>query len=224
LAKHASDEGHVNTFEELVTKYDRRLFRIAYGVTHNREDAEDVVQESFLKAYQHLADFRGASQLSTWLIRITVNEALTKLRKRRTAREVSVDADFEADSDIRPLEVVDWAPNPEQSYRASELREILTGILEELEPVSRTVFVLRDIEGLTTDETTAAMNMSISAVKARLWRVRLQIRQRLNTFFAKRNDVPRTENHFVTNADSSIGVLALPPIARGDSERVTSNS
>jgi RNA polymerase sigma-70 factor (ECF subfamily) len=224
LAKHASDEGHVNTLEELVTKYDRRLFRIAYGVTHNREDAEDVVQESFLKAYQHLADFRGASQLSTWLIRITVNEALTKLRKRRTAREVSVDADFEADSDMRPLEVVDWAPNPEQSYRASELREILTGILEELEPVSRTVFVLRDIEGLTTDETTAAMNMSISAVKARLWRVRLQIRQRLNTFFAKRNDVPRTENHFVTNADSSIGVLALPPIARGDSERVTSNS
>ena len=214
----------MNTFEELVTKYDRRLFRIAYGVTHNREDAEDVVQESFLKAYQHLADFRGASQLSTWLIRITVNEALTKLRKRRTAREVSVDADFEADTDMRPLEVVDWAPNPEQSYRASELREILTGILEELEPVSRTVFVLRDIEGLTTDETTAAMNMSISAVKARLWRVRLQIRQRLNTFFAKRNDVPRTENHFVTNADSSIGVLALPPIARGDSERVTSNS
>jgi RNA polymerase sigma-70 factor, ECF subfamily len=216
--------GDVNTFEELVTKYDRRLFRIAYGVTHNREDAEDVVQESFLKAYQHLADFRGASQLSTWLIRITVNEALTKLRKRRTAREVSVDADFEADSDMRPLEVVDWAPNPEQSYRASELREILTGILEELEPVSRTVFVLRDIEGLTTDETTAAMNMSISAVKARLWRVRLQIRQRLNTLFAKRNDVWRTENHFVTNADSSIGVLALPPIARGDSERVTSNS
>jgi RNA polymerase sigma-70 factor (ECF subfamily) len=214
----------VNTFEELVTKYDRRLFRIAYGVTHNREDAEDVVQESFLKAYQHLADFRGASQLSTWLIRITVNEALTKLRKRRTAMEVSVDADFEADSDMRPLEVVDWAPNPEQSYRASELREILTGILEELEPVSRTVFVLRDIEGLTTDETTAAMNMSISAVKARLWRVRLQIRQRLNTFFAKRNDISRTENQVVTNADSSNGVLALPPIARGDSDRVTSNS
>jgi RNA polymerase sigma-70 factor, ECF subfamily len=224
LAKHASDEGDVNTLEELVTKYDRRLFRIAYGVTHNREDAQDVVQEAFLKAYQHLADFRGASQLSTWLIRITVNEALTKLRKRRTAREVSVYADFEADSDMRPLEVVDWAPNPEQSYRASELREILTGILDELEPVSRTVFVLRDIEGLTTDETTAAMNISISAVKARLWRVRLQIRQRLNTFFAKRNDVSRKKNHFVANADSSTGVLALPPIARGDSERVTSNS
>jgi RNA polymerase sigma-70 factor (ECF subfamily) len=196
LAKHASDEGDVNTFEELVTKYDRRLFRIAYGVTHNREDAQDVVQESFLKAYQHLADFRGASQLSTWLIRITVNEALTKLRKRCTVREVSVDADFEADSDMRPLEVVDWAPNPEQSYRASELREILTGILEELEPVSRTVFVLRDIEGLTIDETTAAMNMSISAVKTRLWRVRLQIRQRLNTFFAKRNDVSTNGKSF----------------------------
>src|SRR5438309_5162892 len=174
-AKHVSDDGDVNTLEELVTKYDRRLFRIAYGVTHNREDAQDVVQEAFLKAYQHLAQFRGASQLSTWLIRITVNEALTKLRKRRTAREISIDADFEADSDMPPLEVVDWAPNPEQAYRASELREILTGILDQLEPVSRTVFLLRDIEGLTTDQTAAAMNMSISAVKARLWRVRLQI-------------------------------------------------
>jgi RNA polymerase sigma-70 factor (ECF subfamily) len=224
LAKHASNEGDVNTFEELVTKYDRRLFRIAYGVTHNREDAEDVVQEAFLKAYQHLAQFRGASQFSTWLIRITVNEALTKLRKRRTAKEVSVDADFEADSDIPPLEVADWAPNPEQSYRASELREILAGILEKLEPVSRTVFVLRDIEGLTIDETTVAMNMSTSAVKARLWRVRLEIRQRLNTFFAKRDDVSRTGCHCLTNADSGIGVVALPSIARCDAERINSNS
>src|SRR5258707_11590899 len=97
LAKHASNEGDVNTFEELVKRHDRRLFRIAYGVTHNREDAQDVVQEAFLKAYQHLDQFRGASQLSTWLIRITVNEALTQLRKRRTAKEVSVDADFQAD-------------------------------------------------------------------------------------------------------------------------------
>jgi RNA polymerase sigma-70 factor (ECF subfamily) len=224
LAKHASNEGDVNTFEELVTKYDRRLFRIAYGVTHNREDAQDVVQEAFLKAYQHLAQFRGASQFSTWLIRITVNEALTKLRKRRTAKEVSVDADFEADSDMLPLEVADWAPNPEQSYRASELREILTGILEKLEPVSRTVFVLRDIEGLTIDETTAAMNMSTSAVKARLWRVRLQIRQCLNAFFATRNDVSRTVNCFLTSADSSIGVLALPSTTPCDRERVNSDS
>src|SRR5258708_20157900 len=94
LAKHASNEGDVNTFEELVTKYDRRLFRIAYGVTHNREDAQDVVQEAFLKAYQHLAQFRGASQFSTWLIRITVNEALPKLRKRRTPKHLSVDPNF----------------------------------------------------------------------------------------------------------------------------------
>ena len=122
---HASKNGDVSAFEQLVERYDRKLLRIAQHFTHNREDSQDAVQEAFLKAFQHLADFREDSQFSTWLIRITVNQALMKLRKRHTTEEVSLDDDFQADGDILPREVTDWGPNPEELYRASELRDIL---------------------------------------------------------------------------------------------------
>jgi RNA polymerase sigma factor (sigma-70 family) len=91
---HASKNGDVAAFEQLVKRYDRKLLRIAQSVTHNREDSQDVVQETFLKVYQHLAEFRGNSQFSTWLIRITLNQSLMKLRKQRRTREVSLDEDF----------------------------------------------------------------------------------------------------------------------------------
>src|ERR1700682_1750966 len=122
---HASKNGDVAAFEQLVKRYDRKLFRIAQHVTYNREDAEDAVQEAFLKAFQHLGEFREDSQFSTWLIRITVNQALMKVRKRRTTKQVSFEEGFLADGDMLPREVADWAPNPEQLYRASELRDIL---------------------------------------------------------------------------------------------------
>src|SRR5216684_4353415 len=113
---HASKNGDVAAFEQLVKRHDRRLHRIAQHVLHNTEDSEDAVQEAFLKAFQHLADFREDSQFSTWLIRITVNQSLMKLRKLRSIREVSLDEDFQADADILPMEVTDWARNPEQLY------------------------------------------------------------------------------------------------------------
>jgi RNA polymerase sigma-70 factor (ECF subfamily) len=102
---HASQNGDVAAFEQLVKKYDRKLLRIAQSVTHNREDSQDAVQEAFLKAYQNLAEFREDSQFSTWLIRITVNQSLMKLRKQRTVRDVSLDEDFHADGDMLPIEV-----------------------------------------------------------------------------------------------------------------------
>jgi RNA polymerase sigma-70 factor, ECF subfamily len=102
-----------------------------------------------LEALQHPAAFREDSQFSTWLIRITVNQAPTKLRKQRVIREVPLDEDVQGDPDVLPREVTDWAPNPEQLYRGSELRDILISALRKLSPILRTVFVLRDIEGLT---------------------------------------------------------------------------
>src|SRR3989442_3293152 len=185
---HASKEGDVSAFEQLVWRYDRKLLRIAQHVTHNREDSQDAVQEAFFKAFQHLGDFREDSQFSTWLIRITVNQALMKLRKRRTTKEVSLDEDFQADGDMLPREVTDWAPNPEELYRASELRDILIKTLKELRPILRTVFVLRDIEGLSIDQTAEVLNLSLAAVKARLWRARLQLRELLNEYFSKHNE------------------------------------
>ena len=182
---HASQNGDVAAFEQLVKRYDRKLLRIAQSVTHNREDSQDAVQETFLKAYQHLAEFREESQFSTWLIRITVNQSLMKLRKQRPIRDVSLDEDFQADGDMFPMEVTDWAPNPEQLYWATELRNILIKTLEELRPILRTVFVLRDIEGLSIGQTAEVLNLSHAAVKARLWRGRLQLRERLNKYFGK---------------------------------------
>jgi RNA polymerase sigma-70 factor (ECF subfamily) len=185
---HAAQDGDLSAFEELVERYDRQLFRIAKHITHNREDSQDAVQEAFLKAFQHIGDFRGDSQFSTWLIRITVNQALMKLRKGRTAKEVSLDDDFQADRDVFPREVVDWAPNPEEHYRRSELRNILVKAFEELRPILRSVFVLRDIEGLSTDKTAEVLELSVTAVKARLFRARLQLRELLSEYFNAHKD------------------------------------
>jgi RNA polymerase sigma-70 factor (ECF subfamily) len=183
---HASKEGDVGAFEQLVKRYDLRLLRISQTVTRNREDSEDAVQEALLKAFQNLAEFREDSQFSTWLIRITVNQSLMKLRKRAHKNEVSLDEDFQADEHMLPIEVPDRSPDPEQLCWASELRDILVRTVDELRPILRTVFVLRDVEGLTIEQTAQALNLSQSAVKARLWRVRLHIRARLDRYFDER--------------------------------------
>jgi RNA polymerase sigma-70 factor (ECF subfamily) len=186
---HACKNGDVAAFEQLVKRYDRKLLRIAQHVTHNREDSEDAVQEAFLKAFQHLSEFREDSKFSTWLIRITLNQALMKVRKqRRSIREVPLEEDVQARERILTMEVIDWAPDPEQLYKTSELRDILIKALKELRPILRAVFVLRDIEGLSIAETAEVLSLSHSAVKARLWRGRLQLRERLNRYF-------RTETH-----------------------------
>ena len=188
---HASKNGDVAAFELLVKRYDRKLFRIAQHVTHNREDAQDVVQEAFLKAFQHLGGFREDSKFSTWLIRITLNQSLMKLREQRCSREVPLDEDFQADGEMLPMEIADWAPDPEHLYRTSELQDILIKELRELRPILRAVFVLRDIEGLSIAQTAEALNLSYSAVKARLWRGRLQLRERLNKYFKKETESAR---------------------------------
>jgi RNA polymerase sigma-70 factor (ECF subfamily) len=183
---HAAKAGDVSAFESLVKKYDRNVFRIANHITHNREDAEDVVQDAFLKAYENLEQFQGQSKFYTWLVRIAVNEALMKLRKRRPERTVSLDEDVKTEEDSLPREVADWSPNPEQQYSQAELKDILTRTIQGLPPGFRTVFVLRDVEGLSTEETAEALDLSIPAVKSRLLRARLQLRDRLSRYFQKR--------------------------------------
>jgi len=185
---HASKNGDIAAFEQLVKRYDRKLLRIAQHVTHNREDPQDAVQEAFLKAFQNLSRFREDAQFSTRLFRITVNQSLMKLRKQRAIREVSLDEDFLADGDMLPMEATDWSPNPEQLYSASELRQILIKALRELRPILRTAFVLQDIEGLSTAQTAEVLNLSYAAAKARLWRARLRLRQRLTWYFSKKRE------------------------------------
>src|SRR5262252_6136552 len=182
----AAKKGDLEAFSELVNRYDRNVFRIAQHITQNREDAEDVVQDAFLKAYENLGQFQGQSKFYTWLVRIAVNEALMKLRRRRPERMVSLDEEVKTEDDSLPREVADWSPNPEQMYTQAELRDILTRTIQGLPPGFRTVFVLRDVEGLSTEETAQALELSIPAVKSRLLRARLQLRERLSRYFQKR--------------------------------------
>ena len=181
----AAKQGDVSAFEHLVKLYDRNIFRIAQHITQNREDAEDVLQDAFLKAYENLEQFQGNSKFYTWLVRIAVNESLMKLRRRRSSRTVSLDEDIETEDDTLPREVADWSPNPEQLYKQGELNDILSRTINGLPASFRTVFVLRDVEGLSTEETAEALELSIPAVKSRLLRARLQLRERLSKYFKK---------------------------------------
>lgn len=184
----AAREGDISAFEKLVQKYDRNVFRIAQHITQNREDAEDVVQDAFLKAYQNLGKFQGNSKFYTWLVRIAVNEALMRLRKRKSDKTVSMDEDVETEDGSMPREVADWGPNPEQLYDQAELNDILSKTIQGLPASFRTVFVLRDVEGLSTEETAEMLGLSIPAVKSRLLRARLQLRERLSRYFKKNKD------------------------------------
>jgi RNA polymerase sigma-70 factor (ECF subfamily) len=183
----AARGGDVGAFEQLVKRYDRNVFRIAQHITQNREDAEDVVQDAFLKAFQNLGQFQGQSKFYTWLVRIAVNEALMRLRRRRPERMVSIDEDVKTEEDSIPREIADWSPNPEQLYNQGELKEILQKTIQGLPESFRTVFILRDVEGLSTEETADALGLSVPAVKSRLLRARLQLRERLTKYFKRRN-------------------------------------
>jgi RNA polymerase sigma-70 factor (ECF subfamily) len=178
----AAKSGNIEAFEELVSRYESKIFRLAMNITRNREDAEDVMQDAFLKSYSHLNTFQGDSRFYTWLVRITVNEALMRLRKRR-ANQVSLDEPVATADDVMPREIEDWGPSPEQRYEQRELGTILSEVIEKLEPDYRMVFVLRDIEELSIEETAKLLGISVPAVKSRLLRARLKLRHKLNKYF-----------------------------------------
>ena len=179
--------GDVSAYDTLVRKYERQVFRIAQHITQNREDAEDVMQDAFLKAYEKLDQFQGNSKFYTWLVRIAVNESLMRLRKRRTGRMVSIDEDLETDEGTVPRDLADWAPDPEQNYTQSELGKILEKTIKGLPPGFKVVFELRDVQGLSTEDTAEALGLSVPAVKSRLLRARLQLRERLSRYFKKKS-------------------------------------
>ena len=113
----AAKAGDISAFETLVGRYERKIFRLTQNITQNREDAEDAMQEAFLKAFEHLGEFQGNSRFYTWLVRIAVNQALMKLRKRRP-NQVSLDEEMDTGEDMMPREVEDWGPSPGRALRA----------------------------------------------------------------------------------------------------------
>jgi len=178
----AAKRGDASAFEELVSRYEKKIFRLTMNITRNREDAEDAMQDAFLKSYAHLKDFQEDSRFYTWLVRIAANEALMRLRKRRP-NQFSLDEPIEGDEEMMPRELEDWGPSPEQRFAQTEMHEILSEVIDKLEPDFRVVFVLRDVEELSTEETAKTLGISIPAVKSRLLRARLKLRQKLNRHF-----------------------------------------
>ncbi len=181
-------KGGVEAFTALVNRYEGNIFRLARHITQNPEDAEDVLQETFLKAYEHLDDFQGNSKFYTWLVRIAVNQSLMKLRKRKSDASVSLDDPYDTGEETVTREIAVWDPNPELTYSREEIRGILEKAIDSLPPTFRAVFALRDIEGLSTEETAAALNLSIPAVKSRLLRARLRLREKLTRVFRRKGD------------------------------------
>jgi len=180
----AAKAGDLSAFETLVSRYERKIFRLTQNITQNREDAEDAMQEAFLKAFEHLGEFEGNSRFYTWLVRIAVNQALMKLRRRRP-NVVSLDDEIDTGEDMMPRDVEDWGPSPIERYEQTELSGILSRVISELDPPFRIVFQLRDIEQLSTEETAEALGLSVPAVKSRLLRARLKLRQKLNQYFRR---------------------------------------
>ena len=192
LATQAKQGDH-GAFTELVERYARRVFRVARHITKTDEDAEDVLQETFLKAYSRLNQFEGNSKFYTWLVRIAVNEALMRMRRGKNRVTVSLDQDLQTQDGALKRDLPADTEDPEESLGRTELREGLTQAIDSLSETYRPVFVLRDVEGLSTEETAEMLDLSISAVKSRLLRARLHLRQKLRRFLKK--DGSDKENH-----------------------------
>jgi RNA polymerase sigma-70 factor (ECF subfamily) len=192
VAIQAGDEA---AFEQLVSRYDGKLFRTAHHIVHNTEDARDVVQETFIKVFQNIGQFQSQAKFSTWVYRIVVNQCLMHIRRQR-GKSVAMDSSVKGSEEEQlPLDLSDWRPNPEEQYTESELRELLTRLLQNLPPALRVVFIMHDIEEQSLQEVADALDLSLSAVKTRALRARLYLRERLTRHFKNDIDNMRAREH-----------------------------
>jgi RNA polymerase sigma-70 factor, ECF subfamily len=177
----AVQRGQNESFYELVRPYERRVYAAALAILRNETDAEDVAQEAMLKALANIRQFRAEAKFSTWLIQITVNEALMRRRRERTARMEAIDdrRDNADESDYTPRDFADWREIPSESLERKEVRQKLAEALASLDRKYREVFVLRDMEQLNIQETAEMLGISVASVKTRLLRARLMLRDLL---------------------------------------------
>lgn len=184
--------GDQAAYAQLVEDNASRIYRLALRMMGNEADAEDVLQETFLSAFKAIDRFEARSSLSTWLYRIASNAALMRLR-RKEPDQVSVDEPLERDDgEMMPRQFFDFCCLPEDDLLRDEARAEMARAVEELPPTLKSVFVLRDIEGLSTEETATALDLSISAVKSRLMRARLKLRERLSVYFSQGPVIPES--------------------------------
>jgi len=173
-------------FARLVEPDSGVIYRLALKMLNNPQDAEDILQETFIKAYQHLGNFDGRSSISTWLYRIATNEALMFLRRNKQFI-ISIDEpDETAEEEQEPLQIVDWCCLPEEELMSTESRKYMDKAVQALPHNLRVAFLLRDIEGLSTQEAAEALNLSETALKTRLSRARLRLRELLSGYYGER--------------------------------------
>ena len=189
----ALQAGDQAEFSRLVDAYSNNIYHLAIKMLNQQQDAEDVLQETFIKAYRGLKSFNGRSKLSTWLFRIATNEALMVIR-RKHPQFVSIEEPIDTDeSEQEPLQIVDWCCLPEEELLSEESRERLDEAIQNLPEKLKVVFLLRDINDLSTHETAEVLNLTDTAVKTRLSRARLRLREELSIYFGNKTDKLRGE-------------------------------
>lgn len=187
----ALQQGDRTEFARLVDAYSGSIYRLALRMLNHPQDAEDVLQNTFLNALTHLPTFEGRSSLSTWLYRIATNEALMLLRKKRPEVSLGDQSDDPDEEDLTPSWIVDWSALPESELLSEEANAQLDRAIRALPETLRTVFILRDIEGLSITETSQVLGLTETNVKTRLLRARLRIREELSAYFSER--MPKEE-------------------------------
>src|SRR4030043_482577 len=182
----ALQEGDPEEFSRLVNSYSSKIYRLAIKMLNPQQDAENVLQETFFKAYRGLKSFDGRSKISTWLFRIATNEALMVLR-RKHPDTVSIDEPIETEEgEQEPVQIIDWCCLPENELLSDESRERLDAAVQKLPESLRVVFLLRDMNDLSTHETAEVLGLTDTAVKTRLSRARLRLRERLSAYYGER--------------------------------------
>lgn len=176
-----AQEDDERSFGELVTRYESKVYSLAMKMLRNPEDAEDVLQETFLRAYRGIKSFKGNSTFSTWIYRITANSALMRLRKKQLP-QVSIEDSDERDT---PISIADWAPGPVEQLLNQEMHQVMDEAIDALPPEFRQVFILRDVEEMSNAEVAEILDLSVAAVKSRLHRARLKVRNRLAQYFSE---------------------------------------
>lgn len=180
--------GDYDCFEKIVGEHERKIYNLALRMLGNPDDAADILQETFIKVYDHLDRFRGDARLSTWIYRIAMNEALMKLRREK-GKMVSLDTFRVSEGEARALDIEDWAQRPLDKLLTKELGEEMEQAVSRLPEDYRAVFLLRDVEGLSNAEIAKVLDISIPAVKSRLHRARLFLRGELSKYFARGKNV-----------------------------------
>src|SRR6516225_4837708 len=196
--------GDRRAFETLVRVHERRVFRVTLAILGNAEDAEEAMQDAFVKAFRHIDQFRRESRFTTWLTRIAVNEALQKRQTRKST--VSLDEISEAEVKVLPHRSQQWHGDPEKLYGKQEVKIMVEDAIRSLPPIYRETFVLRDVEGLRAEEAAEVLGLTLAAIKSRLLRARLLMREALAT---RLEETPQLSRKILITAGRMRDMLAI---------------